>query len=497
MLYLSTKTIMRALVFLITFFLFSVAITQAQTSKADSLKLVLKTAKNDTATVGLINVLTYEIYMRDEKQENEIAMYIDSAIRTAERTNYAQGNIKARFIAGNIYKNYGELNKAIKYLSAALPLCKQTNNASDYFKVNHTLGLCFADEGNYKTASEYFFTALRYAEEGGNKTQIANAYGGLGNLYASQGDFIKAISNQQKALRYRIELNDKMRMSFSYVNLGNNYIQIHKFDSAQYYFTKALVIQTAEKNTTGQSFSYGGIGKVYLAKGLPLASIDYFKRAYALAAQSGDAEIQSGLLNSLGENYRQLEDYNKAIEFLNEGVAFNLKTNKLPELKESYLILSKTYRAKKDFEKAYDYFQKYSELKDTLYSSEVGKKISSLEYNYQIEQEKKITQLENEKIQFKHEAEVKKQRIIIWAGLVILIVVSLFSIFIFRQYKAKKAANFIIRQQKLQTEQQKTLLEEKQKEITDSIKYAKRIQQTLMPSEKYIDKNLKHLKKIK
>lgn len=462
-------------------------------NKIDSLKQVLKTAKNDTTTVGTINILTYALYMNSEKEA--IPMFIDSAIRVAERTNYYRGNIKARFIAGNIYKNRGQVDKAKQYLITALTLCNKSKDAQDHFKINHTLAVCFADEGNYKQASEYFFTALRYAEEGGNKTQIANAYGGLGNLYSSQGDYVKAISNQHKALKYRIELNDKMRMSFSYVNLANAYKNLNKFDSAQFYYNKALIIQTAEKNTDGQAYSYAGIGSIYLQKKLPEAAIDYFKRAYNLVENSNDAEIKSGLLNSLGENYRQLKALNKAVGFLNEAVAFNLNTKKLPELKESYLALSKTYHDKKDFERAYDYFQKYSELKDTLYSSEVGKKISSMEYNYQIEQDKKIAQLENDKIQFKHEEEVKKQKLILGAALAILFIVSLFSVFIFRQYKAKKAANLIINDQKTEIEKQHSELEEKQKEIVDSIKYAKRIQQALMPSEKYIAKNIKHLKR--
>jgi hypothetical protein len=42
---------------------------------------------------------------------------------------------------------------------------------------------------------------------------------------------------------------------------------------------------------------------------------------------------------------------------------------------------------------------------------------------------------------------------------------------------------------------QKEIIEEKNKDITASITYAKRIQQSLMPTEKYIDKNIKRLKK--
>jgi hypothetical protein len=42
---------------------------------------------------------------------------------------------------------------------------------------------------------------------------------------------------------------------------------------------------------------------------------------------------------------------------------------------------------------------------------------------------------------------------------------------------------------------QKEIVEEKQKEVLDSIRYAKRIQNSLLPTDRYIDKVLKRSKK--
>ena len=50
-------------------------------------------------------------------------------------------------------------------------------------------------------------------------------------------------------------------------------------------------------------------------------------------------------------------------------------------------------------------------------------------------------------------------------------------------------------QKNIVVEKQKHLVEEKQREIIDSINYAKRIQQSQLPTEKYIDKSIKRLKK--
>jgi hypothetical protein len=46
-----------------------------------------------------------------------------------------------------------------------------------------------------------------------------------------------------------------------------------------------------------------------------------------------------------------------------------------------------------------------------------------------------------------------------------------------------------------QIQQQKFEIEQKNKDMTDSINYAKRIQQAQMPTEKYIDRSLERLKK--
>lgn len=293
-----------------------------------------------------------------------------------------------------------------------------------------------------------------------------------------------------------IELKDKMRTSFSCVNLGKSYRRIHKFDSSVYYYNKALVLQTEQQNFVGQGYSYHGIGETYLQKGFPNEALDYFNRAYQLTAKSEDVELLSDLYTSMGQAHYKLKAFDKSLEYEKLAIALNEKTGRFPELSNCFKQISKTYAAKKDFENAYSYFIKYSELIDTLSGIAVGKKLSSLEYQQQIEQDKKITRLENEKTQLKHDEEIKKQKIIIWAVSIIVVLISLFSIFIFRQYKAKKQANLLVNAQKVKIELQHSELEEKQKEIVDSIKYAKRIQQTLMPSEKYIDKNLKQLKKL-
>ncbi len=77
----------------------------------------------------------------------------------------------------------------------------------------------------------------------------------------------------------------------------------------------------------------------------------------------------------------------------------------------------------------------------------------------------------------------RRQKIVIWFIVFCLLIVIIFALFVIKSLKT--------------TKEQKKIIEEKQKDILDSIRYAKRIQNSLLPNRKYIDKHLNRLKSEK
>ena len=76
-----------------------------------------------------------------------------------------------------------------------------------------------------------------------------------------------------------------------------------------------------------------------------------------------------------------------------------------------------------------------------------------------------------------------------------LLLVVAVAVFIFRSLHINKKKNRIISAQKEMVERQKLIVEMKQTEILDSIRYAKRIQQALITSEHYFAKHLNKIRK--
>ncbi|MGZ3901996.1 MAG: hypothetical protein ACXVDC_16840, partial [Bacteroidia bacterium] len=98
---------------------------------------------------------------------------------------------------------------------------------------------------------------------------------------------------------------------------------------------------------------------------------------------------------------------------------------------------------------------------------------------YEFDKKEAVLKKQQEKEHAVAEEKSCIQKIIIGSVIVGLLFVIIFAAYVYRSLKTTRG--------------QKHVIEEKQKEILDSIRYAKRIQRSLLPRESYISKSLERL----
>ena len=295
--------------------------------------------------------------------------------------------------------------------------------------------------------------------------------------------------------KYKEKMSDS---KYCLCNIGNVYYLQHKYTQALEYHFRALKLNTAIENKYGLSDNYGNIGTVYNDQ----SDLDFVKQGlkpserfdlsikYSLKALELNEELKnqygiSANLINIGSAYLKQKKYSDAEYYFLKSLTIS-KGNAYMELtKEIAQKLSETYEKKSDSKKALEYFKIYISARDSLLNEENTKKSVRLEMNFEFDKKEAATKLEQEKKEAIASAESRKQKIIIWSVLGILLLVVGFALFAYRSYRQKQKAN-------IEITKQKEIIEEKQKEILDSIHYAKRIQQALLPTEKYIGKNLKN-----
>jgi serine phosphatase RsbU (regulator of sigma subunit) len=147
-------------------------------------------------------------------------------------------------------------------------------------------------------------------------------------------------------------------------------------------------------------------------------------------------------------------------------------------------ILYQGYAMRGDFGNAYYYLLMNTNLADSLNNAEHVRNITKMEMNYDFEKKQEL-----EKI--RHEAEKKQQRLVIYGVISAFVILFAFLIYGIRTFRQKQKAANIIAEQKKEVETQKLIVEEKNREVHDSIVYAKRIQNAILPPDDVFQKIFK------
>ena len=155
-----------------------------------------------------------------------------------------------------------------------------------------------------------------------------------------------------------------------------------------------------------------------------------------------------------------------------------------------------------DYINAFENYKMYIIYRDSM-NNELNTKRSvetQMQYSFDKKQSADSIRVEEEKKVVAAELKSEKnQRYSLYGGLGLTIV---FALFIFNRFRVTRKQKVIIEgqkqileYQKKIVEEQKQIVEEKNKDILDSIHYARRIQRSILPTEKYIIKNLNRLMK--
>lgn len=391
---------------------------------------------------------------------------------------------------GDVCLDEGDNFKALGYFNRALNLSRQIGDEKGSAIALEDIGTCFLRQGLYPRALDTCYRSLEIFEGIRDSDHIGDAFKNLGNIYANSGDFSKALENYKKALEIKGKegfLPDEADM---YTNLGQINQNRNAYDTAEEQFSKALRIYTRMNNTQGIATCYLDLGDVFKVQKKYDSALVNLKAALNLFR---DIENNEGIARSLldiGFCYYYLKDYSKALAFENDA---QKKANEIGSIdleKETTKRLSDIYDAIGNTKEALFYFRTFYKLHDSIYNSEIAKKTDRAELAYEFEKKEMTAEKEQEKKDLLTKAEIKRKNIILLFSITAALAVMIVAIIIFRSLRITRNQKILIERQKEVVEKQKTEVEVKNKEIMDSISYAKRLQDAILPPPDFIHEYL-------
>lgn len=346
------------------------------------------------------------------------------------------------------------------------------------------LGTFYQTKQQSQLSIMYLFKSLRIDEKlPKSDMRIAGTLNNLANVHQFDGNIEKAKEFYRKALTINRRIDNKRWESINYLNLGNcfNKKGFVNNDSALYYFTKGVEYGKSAEVNWVVAGSYLGLGVTYKRLGKLDSSINILQRGAKMAKSYGDEYMVQYFNTALCASLCNGGKINDAFKLWKEtwNSAINKEYNSLtPEL---YEIGGEIHEKMGDYKTASQLHKRFAVLRDSLTSVQNQHVYEDFESRLEFERIEHEKQLELKRDSVKKEAEAKRNKIIIYFMIVVIVISTGSGLIAYRSYRQKKRSHEAI-------SLQKAIIEEKNKEILDSIHYAKRIQRTLLPSEKYIEK---------
>lgn len=394
-------------------------------------------------------------------------------------------------LSGKLAKSESAVSR--NYALEALSYYKKIKDERKSASAFSSAAFAFMNSGEYEQAIEYNLRALyiyeklnaAHPDDSGNKKLLGYIHNKLGAVYYYLGNYNKALEYWHQSLLFSSETNDREGEAYLLNNMGLIYEKQEKFDSALVNHRQSLKIKEALNDRAGISGSMNNIGNIYFYKKEYRKAIEQWKLALRIKEELNEKQGISNTLQNIGFGYYFKKEYDQALTFLNKGLKMAEEINNKHYIKEAYGKLADVYREMKNFEKALEYQQLFGVMKDTIFNEESARRMAEIETRYQTEKKEKEIQIKNLQLS-ERDAEIKSQRITIFASAGSLMLLLSLAIVILRAYKLKQKANLLLKKQKLEIEIQKGIIEEKNRDITDSIEYAKHIQDAILPEKEKI-----------
>lgn len=480
-----------------------------QSNKIDSLENELKNSV-DTSKINILNALSVEYRKKNPAKALE---HSHEALKLSAKIDFKKGIGNSYSAIGAIYFVQGDFDKALEQYSKALSVREGISdkkgianslnsignvniNQGNYEKAlkNYlkSLEICefigdkksmplsniatsYFYTGNYEKALEYYIKALKTFEQLGNRELMINPSLGVGNVYKAGGNYESALTYYKQAMAISTEVQSQAGLNKSLTNIGNVYEKLKNNDTALVYYLKSLRITEEIKDKTATAISLMNIGNIYSNKKNYEKALEYYERALLI---NDDIENKDGSAKSLlniGTLYSNKGDIEKALKYLKKSLVLAESIKSKEILMEGNEELSEAYLKKEDFKNAYIYFRHHATIKDSLMNENNSKNMAEIQTKYETDKkEKEIELLTKDKSL--QEAKLKTQNVVKNGSIGVSILLLLFALLAYNRYRIKQKANIEISQ--------------KNKEITESISYAKRIQSSFLTSERYISQRL-------
>ena len=440
---------------------------QKESPYIDSLKATLDQEQNDTTLANAYNRLAEAYRYVDPDLNREYAL---KALKISRPIGFLHGMQSGYNLLAQSYENQGLFTEAIVYYDSSLEVTRQQKSQKEEARILLNVANVYQKTASYSTAAEYVMSSLSLQEELKDTFGIAVCKLTLGNIEYGQGNYKEALRDYISA----VELNHKSANNpvfeaSAVANVGAILEEQSSYDSALVFFRQSLVIFESLHATAKAASAYNNIGSCLFRLGQFDSSRYYLHTARRMNEELQRPEGLATSLLSLGNLNDSLGMKDSALYYYRAGLHVSMQYNLKEDLLKTYKSLSEEFEKLGRADSALVYLKKYIDLNELIHGEDELRRLEQANQAYDIQKK------QEELIQQDAEAQLKEEHLrnkvsLLAGGVAILILLSLL---LYSRFRTKQQVAQVLANKNREITHQKD-------EITDSINYARRIQDSIL-----------------
>ncbi len=434
----------------------------------DSLQNVVQTSKEDTVLLKAHMELCRKVRNSDASaavEHGKLAMAL--AIKLGRNKELA----KIYNNLGTAYGNMGSRLKGYEYYKKAYELHVVNKEKVFAFVAWYNIGLMKSEEGKLTEAMQYYVDSKKVFEEAKDSIQLVLPIMGIGALYAKLGKYNDALESFLLARKLIEKQGDKRKLSTCLNNLASTYSYLEDHEKSVEVFKEAMYLHGEMGNIDGVAMCMYNLSSPLIKLKRYQDAIELLDSAIAITTSRNNRSDQAICYLNKSSVLMEMGKPEKALEYLSQALDIATDIDHGALISACYDSYHEHYIRLNDHKKALEYYKLHKKMQDSLVNQQL-EGVNEIEKEY----DREMKDREIEFITKEKEFEEYRSGTIRIIGAVALLALLIIVFVMFQRNRIRKQAN-------KQLSEMNFLITEKNKDITDSISYASRIQDAILSSK--------------
>lgn len=373
----------------------------------------------------------------------------------------------------------------LAYVYAKMAFEADDSSALSYqnaISLNNILGNYYEKKNMLDSAFSICKRSLQLAKTHKDVSLTAYGLNNMATIYSLAGNNEASIDMYKKALKMLEELKDVRQIANTTFNLSIPFSNLDMHDSAMFYTDLAFENYKRINDYSGLASCFNSYGSEEDRKGNYMEAIRYYELEIANFRLANEPASLIVPYQNMADSYLKAGKFKECSYYLTLSTRLATSLGSNTDLYEIYYIYSDYYQAMGDYKQANEYLKKHYEGKATMTSNELKMELADQKSQFDRENSETLLRIK----QLESETNLRSKQTVMWILVLSCVFFGVVIVLYINRYRIKQKSFVKLNEYKNQLLTQKERIEEAQKEIIDSINYAKRIQSAIMAHERDI-----------